>query len=152
MTYEVRRVLGAAVANAGQMSGQPLTLAIVFAAVTLVSLSAIVVMSARRRRRELAVFRTLGLTRNQVRAVLGWHSATILVVAGVIGLPLGITVGRWLWSSFVTSIGAVPTTEIPAIALALGFAGLVVLGTVLTALPRLSSRRARRPPSYGRCE
>ncbi len=134
-TYRVPRVLGAAVVNAGQMGGQPITLAVVLAAVTLASLSAIVVAGVRRRRRELAVLRTLGLSRGQVRAVIGWHALTVLVVAVAIGLPLGILAGRWLWSSFATSIGVLPITAIPLQALLPGLAAIVIVGTVFTALP-----------------
>ena len=52
--YQVRRVLGASIVNANQMSGQPLALALALGVAALVSLSAAVAASARRRRRELA--------------------------------------------------------------------------------------------------
>jgi hypothetical protein len=133
--YELPRVLGAAIVNAGQMGGQPLTLALALGIAVLVSLSAAVVTSARRRRRELAVLRAIGLTRRQLRSVIAWQTATILVIAVALGLPLGIGLGRWAWTGFASSIGVVPVTVVPLGAVALGLLVLVVAGTALTAIP-----------------
>jgi ABC-type antimicrobial peptide transport system permease subunit len=134
-TYRLPRVLGAAIVNAGQMGGQPLTLALVLGIGVLISLSTAVVTSARRRRRELAVLQALGLTRGQLRSVIAWQTSTTLFIAGALGLPLGVVVGRWAWTGFAGSLGVVPVTVVPLGPLVLGLLLLVAVGTAITALP-----------------
>jgi ABC-type antimicrobial peptide transport system permease subunit len=140
--YEVPRVLGASIVNANQMSGQPLALAFALGVAALVSLSAAVAASARRRRRDLAILQALGLTRRQLRSIIAWQTLTLLLVAVMVGLPLGIVVGRWTWSGFATSLGVVPVTALPLTSLLVGLALLVVAGPLFTSLPRFFSREA----------
>jgi hypothetical protein len=137
--YEQPRVLGAPIVNANQMSGQPLALALALGVAALIALSAAVVATARRRRRDLAVLQTLGLTRRQLRGIIAWHTLTLLVVAVVVGLPLGIVAGRLAWSGFATSLGVVPVAVVPLIPLLVGLLVLVVAGALLTSLPNFSS-------------
>jgi ABC-type antimicrobial peptide transport system permease subunit len=134
-TYRLPRVLGAAIVNAGQMGGQPLTLALVLGIGVLISLSTAVVTSARRRRRELAVLQALGLTRGQLRSVIAWQTSTTLFIAVALGLPLGVVVGRWAWTGFAGSLGVVPVTVVPLGPVVLGLLLLVAVGTAITALP-----------------
>jgi hypothetical protein len=136
-TYQVHRVLGAAIVNDSQMGSQPIALAVVLAGAVVLSLSATVLASARQRRRELAVLRALSLTRAQIRAIIAWQTSTILVIAIALGLPLGIAAGHWAWGSFATSIGVVPVTVVPWVPLVLGLLALVALGVGLTAIPAL---------------
>jgi hypothetical protein len=140
--YQVPRVLAASIVNANQMSGQPLALALALGVAALVSLSAAVAASARRRRRELAVLQALGLTRVQLRSIIVWQTLTMLLVAVVLGLPLGVVAGRWAWSGFATSLGVVPVVVVPLISLVVGLVVLVVGGALLTAFPRFSSQGA----------
>ena len=140
--YQVPRVLGASIVNANQMSGQPLALALALGVAALVSLSAAVAASARRRRRELAVLQALGLTRGQLRSIIVWQTLTLLLVAVVVGLPLGIIAGRWTWTGFATSLGVVPVNVVPVISLVVGLVVLVAAGALLTALPRFYSQGA----------
>lgn len=134
-TYQVQRVLGAAVLNDAQMGDQPLTLAVVLTAAVLVSLAATVLASARRRRRELAVLKALGLTRRQLRVIIVWQTSTTLLIAAALGLPIGLAAGGWAWSSFASSIGAVPVTVIPLTTLILGLLVLVTVGNAMTTAP-----------------
>jgi ABC-type antimicrobial peptide transport system permease subunit len=137
----LERVLGAPVANDAQMGSQPLTLAVVLTVAVLLSLAATVLSGARRRRRELAVLKSLGMTRRQVRAIVVWQTSTVLFIAAVVGLALGLAVGRWVWVSFATSIGVVPVTTIPLGVLLLGLLGLVLAGNALTAVPGVVAAR-----------
>jgi FtsX-like permease family len=139
--YVLPRVLGASIVNAGQMSGQPLDLAIVLGVAVLISLSTTVVASARRRRRELAVLQALGFTRRQLSGIIAWQSATVLLVAVVIGLPLGVVAGRAAWAAFATSLGVVPVVVIPLVGLVVGLVALVAVGAALTAVPGLYAAR-----------
>lgn len=122
------------------MTGQPLALALAVGVAALVSISAAVVASARRRRRELAILQTLGLTRRQLRAIVAWQTLTLLLMAVVVGLPLGIVVGRLAWAGFATSLGVVPVTVVPLGSLVVGLVSLVAAGTLLTSLPRFFSQ------------
>ncbi len=140
--YQLPRVLGASIVNANQMSGQPLALAVALGVAALVSLSAAVAASARRRRRELAILQALGLTRRQLRSIITWQTLTLLLVAVVVGLPLGIVAGRWTWAGFATSLGVVPVTVVPLLWLGVGLVLLVVVGVLFTSLFRLFSHEA----------
>ena len=133
--YIQPRVLGAQVVDASQMGSQPVALAIALAAGVLVSLMATVLAAARRRRRELALLKALGLTRQQMRNIVGVQTLVLLVIAIIVGIPVGIAAGHLLWDSFAASLGVAPVVEVPIVALLLGTVGLLVAGTVLGTVP-----------------
>jgi hypothetical protein len=54
-------------------------------------------MAVRRRRRELAVLRTLGLTGRQTRWVVVTQASVLAVIGLALGIPLGLAVGRAIW-------------------------------------------------------
>jgi hypothetical protein len=140
-TYALGPQIGAAVSGAAKMGSQPLTLALALAAAAVLSLVLTVLASVRRRRQELALLKTLGLRRRQVRAVVGWQTTTILIIAAAVGMPLGIAAGRWAWVSFANSIGVVPVAAVPVPALALGFVVLLAAGNLLAAGPATVAAR-----------
>ena len=140
--YEQPRVVGASIVNANQMSGQPLTLALALGVAALLSLSAAVAASVRRRRREMAILRALGLTRRQLRGIITWQMLTLLLVAVLVGLPLGLVAGHWTWAGFAMSLGVVPVTVVPLVSLLVGLVLLVGAGALLASLPRFFSHGA----------
>ncbi len=142
-TYQLRRVLAAAMVNASGMGGQPLALAIGLAAAALLPLALTVLASVRRRRRELALLKTLGMTRGQLRSIVAWQTSVILITAVVVSVPLGIAGGRWAWSAFANSLGVLPAPVIPGPALLIGLLGLLAAGNLLAAAP--ASLAARTP-------
>src|SRR5919202_688983 len=50
-----------------------------------------------------------------------------LLVALVIGLPLGIAAGRWVWTSFADNLGILPSPAIPLTAVLLMVPAIVLL-------------------------
>ncbi|HET7719741.1 MAG TPA: FtsX-like permease family protein, partial [Acidimicrobiales bacterium] len=83
------------------------------------------VVSTRRRRTDLAVLRALGFSCAQVRGSISTAALTLAVGGVVIGIPLGVVVGRLAWRSLVAGVGAVadPSTPWPLL-------GAVVPATV----------------------
>ena len=53
----------------------------------------------------------------------------------VIGVPVGILVGRSLWDLFVHEIDAVPMPSVPGLVIVLIVAGALVLANVVAAIP-----------------
>jgi hypothetical protein len=78
--------------------------------------------SARFRRRDFAVLRTLGLGRRQLTAVTAWQISTLAVLALLLGEPAGSAAGRAAWAIFARQLGISPATVVP-------------LGTVLILIP-----------------
>jgi hypothetical protein len=78
-------------------------------------------------------------------AAVAWQASVILVVATLIGVPLGVAAGHWEWGAFATSLGAVPVTVVPVPALLAGFGVLLVAGNLLAAGP--GAVAARTPPA-----
>ena len=78
-----------------------------------------------------------------MREAIAWQATIILLVAIIVGVPLGIAAGRWAWTSFAASLGVVPVTVIPGQALLAGFIGLLVAGNLLTAIPASVAARTR---------
>ncbi len=68
-----------------------------------------------------------------------------LGIAAVIGVPAGVAAGRWAWSSFASSVGAVPVSVVPVAALSIGFLALLAAGNLLALLP--AAVAARTPPA-----
>jgi ABC-type lipoprotein release transport system permease subunit len=144
-TYSLGPQRGAAILNASSMGSQPLTLALALTAAAVLALMLTVLASVRHRRRQLAMLKTLGLRRHQLRAIIAWQASTILVIAGLAGVPLGVAAGRWAWTSFATTVGFVPVTVVPVPALLLGLLTLLIAGNLLAAVP--AAVAARTPPA-----
>jgi hypothetical protein len=144
--YRVPRVLGAAIVNAGQMGSQPLALATALAVAMVVSIAGSVLLAARRRRRDLAVLKALGFTGAQLRQVVVVQATTFLLIAILVGTPVGLAAGAWAWTRFATSIGVVPVVEVPVLVGAAGLVLLLAVGLTLAALPGRVA--ARTPTTY----
>ena len=144
-TYQLTQFKAAAIENASQMGGQPLALALGLAAAAVLSLAVTVLADVRRRRRELALLKALGMTRRQVRAIVAWQTSITLGIAVLIGIPLGIVAGRLAWRAFAGSLGVAPVTVVPALIAVVGAAALLIAGNVLTSAP--GAIAARTSPS-----
>jgi hypothetical protein len=132
---------GAQIINFRQMGSLPLALALGVAAAAIAALALTVLASVRQRRRELAVLKSLGMRRGQLRVIVASQAATILIVAALAGVPLGILGGRWTWTAFANSIGVVPAPVVPVTALALGAVALIAAGVLLALWPAAIAAR-----------
>jgi hypothetical protein len=94
-------------------------------------------------RRDLAVLGVMGLTRRQRSEVVAWQLAPSMVVALVIGLPVGIAIGRWGFSVFARSLAMVDRAATPPTMVLALIAALVVAGFVGAAVAIAVSRRDR---------
>jgi hypothetical protein len=129
--------------NYAAIDGTPAVLAGVLAALGLGVLAQFTVASARHRRRDYAVLKVLGLRRSQLRAIALWQASAVTVAALVIGIPLGVTAGRWAWQAFASQAGLSGGTVIPLPVLWLVPAALTA--TALVALP--AARRVAALPA-----
>ena len=142
-TYELTQYRAAAIAYDAHLGGQPLALALGLTAAAVLSLALTVLAAVRRRRRELGLLKALGMTRRQVRAIVAWQASTILIIAAVVGVPLGIAAGRWAWAAFANSLGVVTVTAVPVTALVLGVLALLAAGNLLAGFPAAVAARTR---------
>ncbi|MGO8886062.1 MAG: FtsX-like permease family protein, partial [Streptosporangiaceae bacterium] len=94
-----------------------------------------------RRRRDFALLKTLGFTRRQLAAAVAWQSSAITAAGLLIGVPLGIAAGRWLWLLFARELSAVPDPTIPVGSLVLAGLAALLLANVVAAIPGRSAAR-----------
>jgi hypothetical protein len=64
-----------------------------------------VISAGRKRRRELAIFRAIGLSARQATTASIWQAVTATFLAVVIAVPIGATIGARLWSVYAESLG-----------------------------------------------
>ena len=88
------------VANWGRVSGFPYVLAGLIAAAAVALLAHALATSSRRRRRDLAILKTLGFERRDVRMTVAWQATTVAAIGLLVGLPLGVGIGRFAWNLF----------------------------------------------------
>jgi hypothetical protein len=116
------------VVDFGQVRDLPQLLAGLLAAVATLTLAHLLVTAVRRRRRDLAVLKTLGFVPRQVSAAVAWQATALSVLALLVGIPVGIAAGRLIWSVVANSIGVVVEPSVPWV-----WVGVVVPATLLIA-------------------
>jgi hypothetical protein len=131
----------AEIVNYRSMGTTPAFLGATLAAGAIAALTLTLVASVRRRRRELALLKTLGYTRRQLAAVVAWQSTIAVAIGVAIGVPLGIIIGRSLWNLFARAIHVVPEPTIPALSLASIAFGALVLANLVAAIPAIQAAR-----------
>ena len=130
------------VVNFGRVQSLPLLLGMALSLLALVTIVHLLLTSVRRRRRDFAVLRSIGLTRRQVRAAISWQAGTLTVVALGLGIPLGIVCGRVAWRLFAGQLGIEPVVVLPVI-LVLVVPAALVLAVAVAAVPGESAARTR---------
>jgi ABC-type lipoprotein release transport system permease subunit len=131
----------AEIVNYRTLGATPLVLGAGLAAGAVAGLALTLVASVRRRRRDLALLKTLGFTGRQLAATVGWQSTVAVALGTIAGVPLGIALGRWLWDLFARDIHAVPSPSVPAIGVTLIALGALVLANLVAFFPgRLAAR------------
>ncbi len=119
----------------------PRLLALGLAVGALTALGLTLAASVRRRRRDLALLKTLGFIRRQLLATVAWQASVAATVGIVVGVPLGIVCGRWLWTLFARGIYAVPYPTVPVGLVVFVAIGALVLANLVAIVPGLAAAR-----------
>ena len=89
------------------------------------------------------MLRTLGFTTGQVVRTVLWQATTVGVVAVIVGIPVGVIIGRWTWTVLADRLGTVarsagvgPAAGRPCIV------AVVVLANAVGVVPGLRAARA----------
>ena len=93
------------------------------------------VASVRRRRRDLALLKTIGLTHRQLAATVAWQSSVAVGIGTAVGIPLGIVLGRSLWDLFAHEIDAVPVPSVPSWPIVFIAVGAFILANIVATVP-----------------
>jgi putative ABC transport system permease protein len=121
----------------------PLALAAVLALLAVATVAHALVTAVRRRRRDLALLKTLGFTRRQVSAAVAWQATTFGLVALVIGVPVGVVVGRWAWTALADNLGTVAQPIVPVVALVLAAPLVLMIANAVAFVPGRIAARLR---------
>jgi hypothetical protein len=119
----------------------PVALAGLLALLALGTLAHTLVTSIRRRRRDLAILKTMGFVRGQLGSAVAWQASTLAAIALVIGLPLGIAAGRWGWAAFAGQVGVLSVPVIPIVAVLIAVPVTLLLANLIALPPGRSAAR-----------
>jgi ABC-type lipoprotein release transport system permease subunit len=128
------------VSNYTRVRGTGVVLSAALAVIALGFLVHVLVSSVRRRRRDLALFKTLGFARRQVAATSVWQAATMAALALVIGIPIGLAVSTLVWRAFAEALGIAPEAVLPGVAL-FAIPVVLALAVVVAIIPALLAAR-----------
>jgi putative ABC transport system permease protein len=113
----------------------PLILGSLLALIAVGTLAHGITVSVHRRRRELAIYRAVGCTQGQIRAIMAWMATTVAVAAIAIGVPAGVVIGRTAWRLTAESIALTSPPRWPWSAIALVALGTTISANAIAALP-----------------
>ncbi len=131
----------AEIANYRSVGSTPAVLAAILAAGAIAALGLTLITSVRARRREFAVLKVLGFTRRQLATSVRCQSSCAAIIGCAFGVPLGIALGRQLWSLFASTIAAVPRPTVPPAPIALIALGALLFANLVALVPGVIAAR-----------
>jgi ABC-type antimicrobial peptide transport system permease subunit len=129
--------------NFGEAVNFPLIFGAMLALFGAATLLHLLVVSVSRRRREVGLLKVLGFVNLQVVSTVAWQAMTLALAGIVIGVPLGIVVGRVAWHAFANNLGAIPVSTVPIWLVGLLVAGVVVGANLIAVIPAMVATRSR---------
>ena len=123
------------------VQGTPLVLSALLAVLAIAALAHVLLTSVRRRRRDLAVLKTLGLRRAQLLQIVSWQAAAMAAAALLAGVPAGLLAGRWAWALFASSAGVSTTASVPGAAVLIAIPVTLAAAVVIGARPGWEAAR-----------
>ncbi len=129
------------IVNFRAMGTTPAILAAGLSLGAIVALGLTLSASVRRRRRDLALLKTMGFSRRQLFASIAWQATAAAAVGVVVGIPIGVVIGRQLWVVFAHSISVVPDPVAPLATLAAIAVGAVAFANLVAVFPGRTAAR-----------
>jgi putative ABC transport system permease protein len=103
--------------------------------------------SVRRRRRDLAILKTLGFVRAQVAGTVAWQATTVVLVSMVVAVPLavplGVALGRWTWTMLAHDLGVMAQPQVPWLSLTAVIGAALILANAIALVPGQIATRTR---------
>jgi MacB-like periplasmic core domain/FtsX-like permease family len=131
----------AEIVNYRSMGTTPALLGFALALGAVVALGLTLLASVRRRRRDLALLKSLGFTQRQLAAAVAWQSSVAVLAGILLGVPVGIVLGRFAWDLFAGELHAVPVPSVPTTSILLIAVGALALANLVAAIPgRIAAR------------
>lgn len=121
----------------------PLVLGALLTVLAVGTLAHVLLTGVRRRRRDLAVLKTLGLSRGQVLRLVAWQAGAFGCVALLAGLPLGVLAGRQAWAAFADAAGIAPSPDIPMALILLTIPVTLLIAVLIALWPGWRAARLR---------
>jgi ABC-type lipoprotein release transport system permease subunit len=121
----------------------PLALGAVLALLAVGTLAHVLITGVRRRLRDLAMLKTLGLLRSQLLQVVSWQATALAAAALLAGLPLGLLAGRWAWLLFAGAAGVGSQAAVPVSLVLLVIPVTLIMAVLLAAVPGWTAARIR---------
>jgi hypothetical protein len=133
------------VTDYARIDGTPEVLATLLAVLGIAVLGQLAVVSGRRRQRDFAILKALGLLRRQVREITAWQATILAGLALLIGVPLGLAAGRWSWQLFSHGVGIPADARVPAALVLVMVPAVLIIANAVALWPGRSA--ARTPPA-----
>jgi hypothetical protein len=119
----------------------PVWFAGLLAVVAAGTLAFVLVLTVRRRRHDLALLRTIGFERRQVRTTVLVQAFALVLPGTLAGVVIGLAAGRVIWSVTADSLGAPSVHVVPVAAAVAVLGGALLVGWLASAVPgRLAGR------------
>ena len=129
--------------NFGEAVDFPLIFGLILATSGAATLAHLLVVSVARRRREIGLLKVLGFTNSQVGSVVAWQATTLAGIGIIVGTPLGVVIGRAVWTEFARNLGAVPVSVVPIWFLGALLAGVVIVANLIAIAPALVATQSK---------
>jgi putative ABC transport system permease protein len=113
----------------------PLALAALLATLAIIAVGHTLLTGAQRRRRELALLKTLGFDRRQVRTTVAWQAMTLAIVGLIVGIPAGLLVGSLVWRAVANGLGVTSTPFVPALGFVLTIPAVLAIVNLIGFFP-----------------
>jgi hypothetical protein len=125
----------------GRVQNLPLALGGILGVVAALTLVHTISSSVRRRRHDLAILKTLGFERRQLRATVAWQASALTIASIALAVPAGVALGRWTWHLLAGQIGVVPAAVVPAATVAVIIPAAILLANAFAAIPGAAAAR-----------
>jgi FtsX-like permease family len=133
------------VTSLATIAGIPVLMAGLLALLGAGTLTHAVFSSTRRRSHDLAILKTLGFIRRQIRHAITWQATTIAAIALLIGLPAGVAGSRFMWRILATQLAVLPEPAAPLAAIFVVVPSALALAALIAVPPGRAA--ARTPPA-----
>jgi hypothetical protein len=126
-----------------QVRWLPVVLGIFLAVLAIAAVGHALATAVRRRARDVAVLRALGMTQRQCRSIVATQATLLAAVGLVVGIPLGLALGRTVWRAVAHSTPIVYSPPLAGLVLALLAPAALVVANLLATLPARRAARLR---------